>query len=115
VRPHRVEQLDTRRDVVAPVLRRVRHRLADVRVRREVEHGIEPPAAEDAVQRRPVRQVSDDQLAGNRVGVAVHQIVEDGHLVPGVQQRSHGVAAHIPSPARHQQSHSASRPEIPFT
>ena len=49
-----------------------------------------------------VGQVADDELAGDRLGVAVHQIVEDHDLVPGVHQCPDRVSADVAGPARHQ-------------
>ena len=50
-RAHRVEQRDRADDVVAPVQRRVVDRLADQRLRREVDHRLDVPVAQHRIER----------------------------------------------------------------
>jgi hypothetical protein len=74
-----------------------------------MEHRVELTAAEHAIEERPIREIADDELAGDRLGVAVDQVVEDDRVMPGLQQRSNRVSANVPGPARHQQSHNTSK------
>ena len=83
---HAIQQRQAIGNVVAIVLARVFHRLADIRVGTEMHHAEKLVAAEDLVQQIPIADgpVVDSYPLGHRLGVPCGEIVENDGGPPGV-------------------------------
>ena len=117
--PHAaVDQPDAVGGVVQQIAHRHAHAFAHLRQGGEVEHRVPVAVRQHGVDRRAVIQVRDNQChAGrNRLAMARQQIIQHGHTVTPVQQRSNQMAADITCPAGDQKtlSHKALPPKIRF-
>ena len=86
-------------------------RLADERERGEVEHAVQR-RRHGVLERIPVQQVRHDQVGTgrDRGTVAILQVVEDDHLVAGVEQTARDDRADVARAAGDEQPH---RPGCP--
>jgi len=91
-------------EVLAEIAHRPLHAVADQRERREVQHRVEGAEREGRLQRPAIIAAPDHQPRGrrDRPAVALGEVVEHHDLVPAVEQRQHGVAAHIAGSAGHE-------------
>src|SRR5438477_7683845 len=83
------------------------HRLDDLRLRRAVHDGVDPPAAELALQRRQIRDVRDAQV-GARIeirAISGGEIVDDYDVVAPREERVNDMASEETRPARHEHVH----------
>ncbi len=108
------QQVNQARDVCLVVVDRFRHRLAHVRQRRKVHHGVEAGRPEDPRERGRTSQVALDELQPvvgaqaqqtQRLAVASVQVVEHDYPVTVAKKSLHGVGADVPGPARHEYGH----------
>jgi hypothetical protein len=93
--------------IVAKVLRRIRHRLSDERVRSKVHDCLRPYLFECILYIAAIPQISDNQF---RTGVdspsmSFSQIVEDGDGMPGIDDLLDANAADVPGAAGQEDVH----------
>ena len=101
---HRLEQRDRAAQVVRPVLGRVRHRLADQRLGREVQHRL--GAVGEHLGGAVAQRALDERGAGRHgVGEPGGQVVEHRDVVPGRDQLPGHDAADVAGPAGDEHSH----------
>ena len=114
VPPHRREERHGAADVDVVVAERLGHRLAHGLQAGEVNHGLDPVAPEELVQRRGVADVAADQrraaVADGGDGVdhprlGVGEVVEHHDLAAGGEQLRHHVRPDVPCPAGGQNRH----------
>ena len=100
----RAHQIEGVGDVVADVEERLAHRLADQRVRGEVQDTVKAEAPEQAVDSVPIGKIADDELGVvvDRLAVPLLEVVEDNDTVPARQQVDDDVAADIAGAAGHE-------------
>ena len=93
---HRLQHAQRAEDVIAVILRRQPHRLADVEKGGEVHDGENLAAPQGVPDRARVHDVAFDQLAElHRRAMARDQVVEDDDAVAGAMQRFGRVAADV--------------------
>jgi len=104
----RLEHVGGKDDVVAQVLQRLLHALADERVAGEVEDAVDARVrVEQRADRRPVRQIDLDE-GGRRVDgrtVALVEIVEHDDVVAGSDELGRGDAADVAGTAGDEDFH----------
>ena len=96
--------------VVRPVLGRIRHRLANQRVRGEVEDGLDVAFGQHAGGLVTDRGADERRVVRYRVLVAGGQVVEHRHVMPGREQVHGDYAADIPGAAGNQEPHPVALP-----
>lgn len=73
-----LEQGERAGDVVAVVLGRVLHRLADIRIGGEVHHRLGAVLCDHGIEARAIRDVADfERTPAHGFTVAVHEVVEN--------------------------------------